>query len=607
MDGFGSLEASAADYRRKRVRRSTADGVGPLCAPNEEAERNGILALQMRQELFGATMNREVCRGSLWYAAALALVTGMFVGTPFAMGEAASQAATAARSIPHISEKDGRFALMVDGEPYLMLGVQANNSSAWPAYLDKVWPAAETLHANTVELPIYWEQLEPTQGKFDFSLVDLIVKQAREHHVRLVMLWFGTWKNGSSHYTPAWIKQDQEKYPFLRNEKVETVDSPSPFSPSFLAADKTAFRMLMRHLKETDAQRTVIMVQVENEAGVWGGVRDYGEVAQKAFAGQVPAALLKGLSKQPGTWTEVFGEDANETFEAWYTATYIEQVAAAGKSEYRLPLYVNAALRDPFHPGKAPSYESGAPTDNNIQLWKIAAPTIALVAPDIYLPEYAKYMKVMDLYDRSGNPLMIPETGNAAIYAHYVYAAIGHGAIGWAPFGLDLSRYSNLTEGPEAMEANALKPFAQQYALLEPIARLIAKANLEGKVVGVSEEPENHSREIPFGRWAVEVQYGMPSFGNWMQPKGNTPADGGAVVIELGPDEYLVAGHHVRVDFKPTFAAGKKRLFLKVEEGSYDAAGNWKMARIWNGDQTDYGLNLKADENTLLRVSLTTF
>ena len=168
-------------------------------------------------------------------------------------------------------------------------------------------------------------------------------------------------------------------------------------------------------------------------------------------------------------------------------------------------MYVNAALRDPFQPGKAPSYESGAPTDNNIGLWKIAAPSISVVAPDIYIPDYAKYMKVMDLYRRADNALMIPETGNAAIYAHYVYAAIGHGAMGWAPFGLDLTRYSNQTAGPEAMEANALKPFAEQYALLAPIARRIAKANLDGKIVGVSEDPENHTQEIPFGRWSVVV------------------------------------------------------------------------------------------------------
>ncbi len=488
-----------------------------------------------------------------------------------------------------------------------MLGVQANNSSAWPAYLDKVWPAAETLHANTVELPIYWEQLEPVQGKFDFSVVDLILKQAREHHQRLVLLWFGTWKNGSSHYTPDWIKADQEKYPFVVGKDGQTVDSPSPFAPARLEEDKSAFRALMRHLKQDDPQRTVIMVQVENEAGEWGGVRDYGATAQKAFSEQIPGTLVKGLGKQPGTWSQVFGEDADETFMAWYIATYIEQVAAAGEQEYALPFSANAALRDPFKPGKAPSYESGAPTDNNIDLWKIAAPSISIVAPDIYLPEYAKYMKVMELYKRSNNPLLIPETGNSAAFARYVFAALGQGAIGWAPFGLDLTRYSNQASGPEAMEQSALTPVAAQYALLEPIASKLAAGNLAGKVRGASEDPENHTQTLDFERWQVVLEYGMPGFGNWMKPKGNTPPDGGAVILELGPDEYLVACHHVRVDFKPTFAPGKKRLWIKVEEGSYDAAGNWKMSRIWNGDQTDYGLNLKADENVLLKVRLTTY
>jgi hypothetical protein len=537
----------------------------------------------------------------------MALVLETFAGRAFAQRPASATVERASMPVPSIVEKDGRYALMVDGASYLMLGVQANNSSAWPTYLDKVWPAAETLHANTVELPIYWEQLEPVQGKFDFSVVDLILKQAREHHQRLVLLWFGTWKNGSSHYTPEWIKADQEKYPFVVGKDGQTVDSPSPFAPARLEADKTAFRTLMRHLANADSQRTVIMVQVENEAGEWGGVRDYGAAAEKAFAGQVPEALVKGLGKQPGAWSQVFNEDADETFMAWYIATYIEQVAAAGKQEYALPLYVNAALRDPFHPGKAPSYESGAPTDNNIDLWKIAAPSINVVAPDIYLAEYAKYIKVMELYKRPNNSLLIPETGNSAAFARYVYAAIGQGAIGWAPFGLDLTRYSNQTSGPEAMEQSALKPVATQYALLAPIARKLAAGNLAGKVRGASEDPDSHTQTLDFERWQVVLEYGMPSFGNWMKPKGNTPPDGGAVILELGPDEYLVAGHHIRVDFKPTFAPGKKRLWMKVEEGSYDAAGNWEMARIWNGDQTDYGLNLKADENVLLRVKLTTY
>jgi hypothetical protein len=542
----------------------------------------------------------------MWASLALG-VLATFTALPATWAQTPPAVAAQARPVPSIVEKDGHYALIVDDEPYLMLGVQANNSSAWPEYLGKVWLAAEMLHANTVELPIYWEQMEAKQGTFDFSVVDLILKQAREHHLRLVLLWFGTWKNGSSHYTPEWIKLDQAKYPLVLGKDGQTVDSPSPFCPARLDADKAAFRALMRHLKQADSQRTVLMVQVENESGIWGGVRDYGAVAEKAFAGPVPEKLVKGLGKEPGTWRQVFGDDADERFEAWYTADYIEQVAAAGKAEYPLPLYVNAALRDPFKPGRAPNYESGAPTDNNIDIWKIAAPSISLEAPDIYMSDYARYMKTIELYKHYNNPLLIPETGNSAEYARYVFAAIGQGAIGWAPFGLDLSRYSNQTQGPEAMEASALKPVAQQYALLAPIARRLAKGNLEGKVRGTSEDPENHVQTLAFERWQVVVSYGMPSFGNGMQPKGNSPADGGVVILELGPDEFLVAGHHARVDFTSTIAPSKKRFWLKVEEGSYDGAGKWKTVRIWNGDQTDYGLNLKSDENVLLKVRMTTF
>jgi hypothetical protein len=533
----------------------------------------------------------------------LAVCVGLAVLETFAT---AGHAQTAPQPVPQIVQKNGHYALLVDGKPYLMLGVQANNSSAWPEFLPKVWPAAETLHANTVELPIYWEQIEAVQGKFDFSLVDLILRQAREHKLHLVLLWFGTWKNGSSHYTPEWIKLDQQKYPFVVNKDGQTVDSPSTFSPARLEADKTAFRALMRHLKQADPEHTVLMVQVENEVGVWGAVRDYGPEAEKAFAGPVPETLLQSVHKQPGTWREVFGDDADETFQAWSIATYVEQVAAAGKAENPLPLYVNAAMRDPFHPGKAPSYESGAPTDNNIALWKTAAPSISVVAPDIYDSKYPNYMKMMALYNRPDNPLLIPETGNQAAFARYLFAAVGQGAIGWAPFGLDLTRYSNQTEGPEAMEKDALVPFARNMSLLAPIAGKLAQGNLEGKVRGFSEDPENHTQTASFERWQAVVSYGLPSFGNWMKPKGNTPPDGGAVILELGPDAFLVAGHHVRVDFNPA-AAGKKRFWLKVEEGNYDAAGNWKTTRLWNGDQTDYGLNLKSDENVLLKVSLTTF
>jgi hypothetical protein len=79
-----------------------------------------------------------------------------------------------------------------------------------------------------------------------------------------------------------------------------------------------------------------------------------------------------------------------------------------------------------------------------------------------------------------------------------------------------------------------------------------------------------------------------------------------ALVASLGPDEFLVAGHSCRVDFKPADPASKaKREFLHVEEVAFEDGG-YKLIRIWNGDQTDWGLNLRAAP-VVLRVRLRTF
>src|SRR5438105_982265 len=101
-----------------------------------------------------------------------------------AIGSALGQSGD--KMIPRIIEKNGRHALLVDGKPFFILGGQAHNSSAWPGMLPHLWTAVEQLHANTLEIPIYWEQIEPKQGAFDFSIVDLILRQAREHRVNLV-------------------------------------------------------------------------------------------------------------------------------------------------------------------------------------------------------------------------------------------------------------------------------------------------------------------------------------------------------------------------------------------------------------------------------------
>jgi beta-galactosidase GanA len=523
-----------------------------------------------------------------------------------ALSSFAGLAQTALNPMPKIVEKDGRWALMVDGAPYLMLGVQVNNSSAWPGVLPEVWPAVEKLHANTVEMPVYWEQMEPTQGKFDFSVVDALLAGAREHKVHLVLLWFGTWKNGAGHYEPEWVKRDMVKYPRVTGPKGEVRDTMSPFGQATLEADKVAFTALIRHLKMADPRHTVLMVQVENEINAYGSARDYSAQATKLFEGQVPADFAAAMKVKPGTWTEAFGAEAENTFQTWSIARYVEQVAKAGKAAYDLPLYLNHSLSDPLAKPREGRLEWAAMTNHVLDIWKATAPSIDLIAPDIYMSQYAQYEKVLDVYARKDNALFVPESGNAASYPRYFFAALGHGAIGWSPFGLDLTGYANAPLGAPVVDDKLIDLFGLNYKLIGPMQREIAKLNFQGKVQAVSEDPAVHSQDLKFGPWTATVAYGLRVFGRAFNAPGNPDPVGRALVAQLGPDEFLVTGVSARVDFHPTdTASGKHRAFVKVEEGTY-ADGKWKFLRIWNGDQTDYGLNFTTTPQ-VLRVSLMTY
>lgn len=526
--------------------------------------------------------------------------------------------------LPRIVQSNGRYALMVDGAPFLILGAQSHNSSDWPATLPKVWSAIEYLHANTLETPIYWEQFEPKPGQFDYGAVDTILAQARAHHVRLVLLWFGTWKNGSQHYMPEWMKLDPERYAHAVNKSGERIDSPSPFAQASLEADIHGFTAFMKHLKAADPERTVVMVQVENETGAWGTLRDYSAEANKLFAAPVPDDVLRAMNKTAAngaTWADVFGPEADVCFHAWAIARYVGRVAAAGKAAYPLPMYVNAALRDPFK-GAPGSYESGGPTDNVLPIWKAEAPAIDLLAPDIYLLDTASYLKVLELYHRPDNALFIPETAGTPRAARFLFAALGLQAIGYSPFGLDYTR----THHPEWMTPGApnafLDPTAQNYKLIGPMMRDVARLNFEGKLQAVAEVESQPTQTLHFGAWDAVVSYGV---GRGASAKGNAEPLGRALVAQLNENKFLVTGFDCRVDFRPAgneqqqksqqivigtgqtpsaLIDGKwqHRQFLRVEEGVYEN-GAFKLQRLLNGDQTDWGLDL-GSEPEVLRVSL---
>ncbi|WP_184549022.1 DUF5597 domain-containing protein [Mucilaginibacter sp. FT3.2] len=493
-------------------------------------------------------------------------------------------------AMPKLIEKDGRHAFMVDGQPFLMLGGQAHNSSAWPGMMPQLWTAVETMHLNTLEVPLYWEQIEAQPGKFDFSIVDMLLSQAREHKVHLVLLWFGTWKNGSNHYMPEWMKTDAAKYPNITGKTGTPKDSPSPHSKATLEADIKAFTAIMGHLKKADPQHTVIMVQVENEAGSWDTMRDYSAAAQKLFEGPVPAELLKTNvlkalnvpAGSQGNWQKVFGDRADEYFQAWSIARFIGQVAAAGKAEYSLPLYVNAALRDPLTNPMATSYESGGPTDNVIPIWKVAAPAIDLLAPDIYLDGSERVLKVLDLYDRPDNALFVPEAGLIAENAKYIYPVLAHGGIGFSPFGIDDNGQGST---PEAI-SDRLAPYAQEFAMAAPMMRELAKWSFEGKIKAVVEHEDHAEQTLDLGEWQATVSFGT-RHDNAAEAK--KPPVGKAMVVQLDKNKFVVVGTQSHITFKPVGNnTGKAWQYIKVEEGSYKD-GAFVPLRILNGDETDFG------------------
>jgi beta-galactosidase GanA len=491
---------------------------------------------------------------------------------------------------PKIVQKDGRYALMVEGKPYLILGGQIHNSSAWPSELPQVWQSMAALHANTMEAPIYWEQLEPKPGQFDFTNVDQLVEGSRAHNLHLILLWFGTWKNGNMHYVPSWVKADTKRFPRVVRPDGEPIDVLSPLSRNTLEADKLAFAALMRHLKQIDNDKhTVLLVQVENESGNIGSVRDNSEEANRAFAGAVPADLLNATHKQPGTWSQVFGGEANEIFQTYYQAKYMNEVAAAGKTEFNIPLYINVWVNYP--PPLLPQlqqdmpgidYPSGGAWQNNIGLWRTLAPSIDVIAPDIYSDDSEFYRSILNAYHRPDNALLIPETGRDDSYAKFFFYALGYGAIGFSPFGVDQTGWNILGDQP-------WKSHAYNFSLIGPMSREIAQLQFEGKLKTAVEEPGQTSQELDLGGWQATIAYGFPQQDGRRAP-GTKDAHGAILVAQLGPDEFLITGIDASINFHlPGKLPWARSEIISAEQGVFEN-GVWKPIRLWNGDENDRGL-----------------
>jgi len=490
---------------------------------------------------------------------------------------------------------NGSFQLNVDGQPFLILGAQVANSSGWKEQLERAWPLYQQLHANTAEIPVYWEVVEPQEGHFDFSSVDMVIEGARAHQLRLVLLWFATWKNGEMDYAPTWVKQNPARFPHMRNRAGEQVRVLTPLSTESRDADKQAFAALMHHVKEVDGDRhTVIMVQVENESGSLETDRDYSPDANKQFNGPVAAELISALGKSSGkpgaNWRQVFGpEEADEAFAAYSVATYVNAVAAAGKKEYDLPMYANVWLRERKNferPGD--SYPSGGATSNMLDLWKAVTPALDAICPDNYVLDYVGYRSVLRTYARPDNPLFVPETIPGPLGARYMFYALGEfHALSFSPFGLDASL------DPQYAGMGLFDGLSANYRLLGPAIPEIARLQKANAIQVAVEEDRLTDLRLTYAQYESVVTFGTPkpSYGG-LFGTGTKDKTGRALVAELSPDEFLICGFDALVKFLPRRSSELRRAqFVWAEEGEFEN-GVWKRTRILNGDEVFFGINL---------------
>ena len=495
-------------------------------------------------------------------------------------------------AVPHLRGQGNSRQFIIDGKPTVLLSGELHNSTASSMdYMKTIWPRLKRLNMNSVIASVSWELIEPEEGKFDFSTLDELILDAKKNDIKLVLLWFGSWKNSASTYAPGWVRQNLKRFPRVQNSQAENLNSLSCFSEETCKADARAFGQMMKHIREFDGKdHTVVCIQVQNEPGVKKTSRDFNPLANKKFQAAVPGELISFLEKNKsilipeldlawkssnyktrGNWTEIFGKEADELFMAWNIACYIEKVAAAGKNEYPIPMYANAWLDDPDGKAKPGDYPSGGPIAKTVPLYQAAAPHLDFLAPDIYRYDFTN---VCGLFQRMGNPLFVPESPKTPVMVANAFYAIGEGALCFSPFGID-----NLNPDDTLL-------LSENYRILSSMLSLITQYQGTGKMKGIN-IPSGETKVMELGDYRLIFKAAsgrkIPAYG---------------LIIAKEKNEYLVVGDGFTVTFLSKSGEQPNAEILWAYE-LVCKNNQWVRQRRLNGDETGRG----SDHNTMLQFN----
>lgn len=518
------------------------------------------------------------------------------------------------RTPPRLRTWGTGTAMTIDGMPALCIGGELHNSSASSrAYLDDIWDRVASSGARTVIAPVAWNEFEPVEGVFDFSLLDALIAKATQSAQRLIIMWFGAFKNATSVYAPSWVRRDRDRFP-----RAVLTEQPFPlpfsydgamprpvlsvFSAELRECDRRAYAAMMTHLAEHDPDYTVVMVQVQNEVGLLGSARDRCDVADAAWNAAVPPAVRDAVLNDPvlsgsaaaaafreapttATWPQVLADSpaVDEIFMAWGFASYIEALAEEGNRIHPVPTFANAWLGpQPGQPDPG-TYPSGGPTAQMIGLWRALAPTLSFVSPDIYVRDSEPVMRE---YSRAGNPLFIPE---ARFRAGDLALAIGrHKAIGYHVFGLEDGRennqYSQLASAMLAVEQEILE--AQRDDQILGFALEAGSATYTAEILGMTITVRDAVKQ--YSQMLLDVGVDIPEPGplpaeTVAVARGATPADERpfGIVVAISVDELVVIGQRFMID---VVRRDCRTEIDDVRELVHGEDG-WEQGRLLNGDE----------------------
>jgi len=490
-----------------------------------------------------------------------------------------------ADSLPRIDRNGSCPRLIVDGRPVILLGAEVENSSSSSLeYMEHVWPRLREIGANAAYVPVTWELIEPQENQFNFRLVDGLVARAHKEGLHLVLLWFGGFKNTFGSYAPAWVRSDRRRFPMAEPVRGQPTGAFSVFSPAVLAADRRAYSTLMRHLRESDRFRTVVMTQVENEIGLLGALRDHSRVADDRFAEPIPVPLANYLGRNrdrllpelrvpwlasggrtTGSWKAVFGSVAEEAFMAWNYGRYVESVAASGKSEWPIPCYVNAWVE-----GEPGTYPMGGPVSRMMDIWRAAAPSIDCLAPDLY-GDLKTFDQNLAKYARSKNPAAVVECSPDQAHRTVFSAVAGHNAMVFGPYPVE-SKYDP-------------RPLRETYRHLKAMMRLLTVAQGTDRLRSILVQADD-VEVINMGSYRLTIRASQEG-----SPSAKEPGYG--LVLELADGDFIFMGKYFQVSVDRPDGLKLERDY--VDEGTF-VNGLWISGRRLNGDEYEGALTFGSKE-----------